>query len=238
MKNWLKFAPAASAVLGGLAALLRLWLNDCVDEKGLYFGGLLPRALLWVVTLTAAALITLVCLFMRGGKKYGSGFPASAFAGVGMGIGGVCIGVSSVAALLRGGDVLNMLAAAAGLVAAAALLLMGLSRYQGARPNMLLPGAVCVFLILRLLDGFRVWSPSPQAEEYLFMLLASVALMLASYQTAAFCYGRGSRKYQAMTHLAALFFCIGALPGCADPLFYLGAAAWMGTNVCALRRKA
>lgn len=237
MKKLFRYYPAAVAGMGALAALLRLWLNGTMDENGLFGHAFLPRFLLWIVTLVAAGGIGYGFFFMKSGKKYATAFPASPVAAGGMALGGICIGISSVASLLGAGDILGIVTAVLGLAATAILLLTAKMRYEGKKPDMLLPGVVDLYLIFKLLDGFRLWGSAPQIDWYLFRLLACIFLMLASYQWTAFCYGKGSRKYQALTSLAALYFCIGALPGSGDVLFFLGAAVWMGTNVCVIRRK-
>lgn len=237
MKRYLNYAPAFVAVMGIAAAAIRFWIVASADDRGLFSQAALPRLLLWLVTLITAAAVACVCLFMKNSRKYSASFPASTVGFAGLAAGGVCIGVSSVAGLLKGGELLSVLASVLGLAAAAALLLMASCRRQGVRPKMVLPGIVCVFLIVWLLKGFRSWTSMTQVDEYLFMQLASVCLMAAAFQDTAFCCGKGKRKLQALSHLAALFFCIGALPGCADPAAYLGGTLWMGTNVCVIWRR-
>lgn len=237
MKKYVKFTPIVIAVLGGVAALLRLWLNGTADENGLLSDIFAPRLCLWLVSLAAAGLTVVVAWPLKGGKKYAPSFPRSMFAAVGMGLSAVLFGICAVISLFGARDVLGILNGIIGLPAAAVLLLAARSRYVGEKPNAVLMGLVCVSMIFWLLDGFRSWGSMPQLDLYLFPLLASISLMLASYQDAAFCIGMGKRRWQALTHLAALYFCLGAIPGSANVLIYLGGAIWMGVSICSLRRK-
>lgn len=236
MKKWIPYLPGITALLGCGAAALRLWLNSTLDDQGLLADVMAPRVLLMMVTILAGAVVLLPCLPMAGGGKY-SLKAFSALPGViGMAIGAVLVGISSVASLLGAHEAMETLTAVLGMIATTALLLTVRARICREKVGLLLPGMVCAFLILHLLSGFRTWGGYPQVDRYLFQLLAGICLMLAQYQMAALCCDKGNQRLYTITHLGALYFCIGALPGSGDVLFYLGAAVWVGTNAV-IRRK-
>ena len=121
-----------------------------------------------------------------------------------------------------------------GILSTFAMVALAYGRYKGFRPNVLLHGIICVYLMLYLVSHYRLWSSNPQLQSYAFELLAIVFVMLACYQRAAFDAGKGNRQAYAFFTLIALYFCIAALPGCDNAVFFLGAAVWMYFTPCKL----
>ena len=89
-----------------------------------------------------------------------------------------------------------------------------------------------LMLMLTLVSNYQNWSALPQLQDYGFELLAIVFLMLATYQRAAFDVNYGNRRAYAFFSLGALFFSIAAIPGCNNPGFFIGCAAWMLATPC------
>ena len=58
-----------------------------------------------------------------------------------------------------------------------------------------------------------------------FLAQPPVSVMLSVYYCAAFDSKAGDRRAHALTHLAAVYFSISALPHCSDPLFFIAMAA-------------
>lgn len=168
-------------------------------------------------------------------SKYSFNFPASNYAALGIAVGALGILISSVAELLSGPNALTLFSCLLGLLAALALLFVAFCRKNGKRPSILFHGVVCLYMMFHLVAHYRLWSGFPQLQSYSFELLAIVFLMLSCYQRAAFDVGRGDRRSYAFFTLAALFFCISALPGCDNAAFFIGCAVWMFTTLCNLK---
>ena len=115
-----------------------------------------------------------------------------------------------------------------------ALLLCAVCRWRGAQPHFLFHGLVSIFWVLRLVSQYRVWSPMPQLQTYIFQLLASVFIMLSCYQRTAFDANQGSRRRHTITHLAATFFSCLSVIQCQDWFLYATCALWAITNLCRL----
>lgn len=230
----IKYLPAAVAVCGGVALLLRLELYlSAVDEKGL----LIPGHPLWVllVGLTAAVMVGIViCLWpLYGSLRYGDNFSASRWAALGSAIGGIAMMLAVALSQPQPGK-LYLAWKALGLLGGLCLMGAGYLRLQGRRPNFLLYGTVCVFWLLHLVSHYRAWSVEPQLPDYLFSLLASVALLMFSYYQTAFSVGSGKRRNMLAVGLAGAYFGIAAMYGSDTPLLYGGSALWALTNLCSL----
>lgn len=229
-----KYLPHFALVCGGLCAAVRWWLFTSVDSKGLLDAGHPGHWLSWVISLVTMAALALGTRNLRQAPKYSFNFPASLVSALGRWAAAAVILVSSVAALVSDADLLAKLTATLGLGSAIALGFLGWCRKTGKRPTMLLHSLICVYLMLQLVSMYRLWSANSQVQTYCFSLLSIVSVMLSVYYGAAFDTKTTSRRAHAMTHLAAVYFSVSALPHCADPLFFIAMAIWMVTDLCSL----
>ena len=228
--------PLITLVAGLLTMILRfILLAAGTDDKGLMPSGSFSDIFSWLL-----AVVTLIILLMgtrnlREANKFSFNFPADLVGAVGAVAAALGILITSVTELFAGGDALSIIGDGLGLLAVPALVLVALARYQGRRSSVLLHGAVCIYLMVHLVSHYRLWSSYPQIQSYGFELLSIVCLMLACYHRATFDVGEGNRRSYAFCALAAVFFSIATLPGCDSPLFFIGCAAWMVTNLCNLK---
>ena len=214
---------------GGLiAALLRLWMRSMADEKGLLPRNTLPSILLVLVSLGVMGVWVYFCLRKRGKKGYRANFPASPSGALGC----LCAAVGIALILTPGHGALGILALISGILSILALLLLAYHRYQGTQPTVLLHSALCIYFVFRLLNLYRVWCASPQVDNYAFPLLASVCVLLACFGDAAFTINSGRIRSHTFLHLAAVFFCLAALPGSDAAWTYLALGAYMATDLC------
>lgn len=229
-----KYLPFWAAALGGLALLLRLGFSLLGrDDKGLLMSGHPLNILVWGCTAAAALLVFLSVWPLDGSCRYGDNFSPSTPAAIGAFAlaGGIAVSVISGWNFYSR---LELIRGICGLVAIPALILAALIRWQGKRPNFLFHAVVCVYLTLFAVSHYPVWSSRPQLQDYIFSTAASLLLALFAYYQTAFDVGMGKRRMQLGSGLLAAFFCLAAVAGGEDVLFYLGGAAWTLTNLCSL----
>ena len=238
MKRFLKMKYLPLAVLGSsiITYLLRtlLWASGIASNDGLLPTGSWPDVLSWIMVGLTLAFLGFCTGFLRGNNKYAGNFPASLPAALGMVLAAASICVTALVELTTGADSVGTASSLFGILSTFAMIALAYGRYKGFRPNMLLHSIVCVYLMLYLVSHYRLWSSAPQLQSYAFELLAIVFVMLACYQRAAFDAGKGNRQSYTFFTLAALYFCIAALPGCDNPVFFLGTATWMFFTPCKL----
>ena len=238
MNRYLKstYLPLITLGAGLLTMLLRfILLATGEDDKGLLVNGSFADIFSWLLAVATLVVIFLGTRDLREASKFSFNFPASLPGAVGTLAAALGILITSVSELFAGTDALGIAGSVLGMLAAPALVLVALSRYQGQRPSVLLHGVVCVYLMLHLVSHYRLWSAYPQIQSYGFELLSIVCLMLACYHRATFDVGEGNRRSYAFCALASVFFSVATLPGCDSPLFFLGCAVWMVTNLCNLK---
>ena len=239
MKRFLKitYLPLAVLACGVVTALLRalLWISAGGDNSSsLLPAGTLPDVLSWILVAGTIALIAVSTKKIRNNKKFSHNFTANPIAAISMALAAAGFLFTSIADLSANADSITTAATVMGFVAAAALLLLAYFRFKGMRPSMLLHSVVCLYLMLFLVSHYRLWSAAPQLQTYTFDLMAIVFVMLACYHRAAFDMNQGSRRAYTFFTLAALFFCIATIPGCDNPAFFIGCAAWMFCTPCKL----
>lgn len=228
--------PIATLSAGVLAMLMRFWLFGLgTDDRGLLPASTFPDATSWIL----AGIVMVMLLFgthsLREATKYRFNFPASVPSTIGTALGALGIFITCFAELLSGAERLGVFSAVLGLFATASLAFLAYCRKSGKKPLFLFHSFVCIYLMFHLISHYRIWSAYPQLQTYAFELLAIVFLMLSCYQRAAFDAGRGNRKAYAFSTLAALFFCLAAIPGSATPVFYICCGPWMFTTLCSLK---
>lgn len=179
----------------------------------------------------AAIIVLLWPLF--GSLRYSDNFGPSKAAAIGSAVGaaGILLGVLTAQPQP---DRLFTLWRAMGLISAPCLVLAGFARLKGKQPFFMLHGAVCVFWLVHLVYHYRGWSIEPQLQDYLFSLMASVALLMFSYYQTAFDVNSGKRRNMLAVGLAGAYFGIAALSGTEAPLVYGGCAIWALTDLCSL----
>lgn len=229
------FLPWFILASGIMGFLLRFWLlSDGFDEKGLLTAGHPAELLLWLLTALTLILLTIGCLPLVQADKYSFNFPASAMGAAGEILAAMGLLAVSVLSFDSNLDAFSMAAFCVGLLCVPVLVLCAWCRLKGCQPPFFLHGFICVFWMLRLIVQYRIWSPDPQLQDYCFQLLATVFLMLSSYQRTVFDADCGDRRMYAIFHLAALFFCCLSIPGCQDWPLYLSCGVGAATNLCNL----
>lgn len=115
----------------------------------------------------------------------------------------------------------------------AALSLCGIAfcRFAGRRPFFLLHGVVCLYLALRMISLYRIWSSDPQLIDYGFYLGAYIAAILTAYQFAAIDADCGNHRKLWFWSLVSVYLCGVSLSGNQEPLFLLLCMIWILTNL-------
>ncbi len=229
-RGWL---PVTAAILSLAGFALRTGLYAvAVDVKGLLIPSHPLELALWAVTAIGAAAILAPLRKLGGPGDYSSNFGPSAAAGIGHILLGCCILATVLTRELPG--TLGMVWKALGFLAAPALVWGGICRRQGKKPFFLIHGAACIFLLLQMVGQYPVWSGNPQLQDYVFELLAAVAMTLFLYHCAAFEAGTGSRRMHLAAGLLTVLLSGPALSGTGFSALYLGSAIFTATNLCAL----
>lgn len=237
MKRFLKPAILPFFTLGAsvIGVALRLWLMlGGTDEKGLFLAGHPAQILLWVLTALVLALLFLLTGSLSKAPKYSYNYPPSVVGAVGAGAAALGVLLTSIRELSAGGDLLAGICAGMGLLCTTLLAVIALARWKGYRFNVLLHGAVCVYAMLHLVCKYRVWSSEPQLLSYCFSLFCLAALAVSVFCRAGFDADSGSRRSLVISHLAAVFFGLVAIPGNPDWIFYFTVSLWMLTDLCNL----
>lgn len=236
MKKFLKPATLPWFVLltGGIGIALRFWLLSSMDANGLLKAGHPAGILLWVLTAITAAVVIYGCLPLLEANKYTYNFPSTPIGALGEGILALGVLFTGIFTLLDSPDTLSIATAVVGFLSVPMLLLCAFYRWKGVKPSFLLHGFACIFWVLRLISLYRIWSPEPQLQRYIFPLLSNIFVMLAFYQRTSFDANIGKRRTHAITHLAAAFFCCLSLAGSEDWYLYGVGALWAITDLCRL----
>ena len=237
MKKFLKpaYLPWFVLIAGSIGIALRFWLLATgFDNKNLLISGHPADALLWVLTAITMAVIVIGCLPVVEANKYSFNFPKTPVGAIGEGVLALGILITNILTLTKPLDTLFIITLVVGFLSIPALILCGLFRWKGKKPVFFFHGLVSIYWVLRLISLYRIWSPEPQLQNYIFQLFAHVLIMISCYQRTAFDADQGNRKWHAITHLAAAFFCCLSMPGSGDWLLYGTGAAWAFTNLCRL----
>ena len=230
-----KQLPLLIPILGGLGLLLRLWLLSTADDKGLLKNWHISGILLLLLSLGVLVLLFLTAPALGSGKlRYQRLFPASQQGAIGCLAGAVSLLLEAIGLLKADFSTMNLICGICGVLAAVSLVLLSHYRLNGRRPTLLLRSVVCLFLLLRMVAHYHVWSAQPQLPLYICQLLASVCLALACFHRTTFDLGHGNRPLFVLLNLAAVYVCCLSIAS-ADWLFYLCCGFWMYTELCTLR---
>ena len=204
------------------------------EDSGLLPLGTLPDLVSWLLIAVTMGLLFIGARPIEGGVKYSRKFRKALFATIAMGVAAVSFCITSLLELLSASDTVGYISALFGFLAAASLGYLAWGRLKDKQPNMIFHGIVCLYLMLHLVSHYRLWSSCPQLQSYAFELLAIVFVMLACYHRAAADAGQGVCRAHTFFSLASVYFCISALPGCDNAIFFLGCALWMFFTPCRL----
>ena len=228
----LRPAMLKRVVLGGGAAafgLYRLLYATGIDGRGLLKSGHFAWVLLCILSIAAGAVIYTGASQLRGGDiKFRRSVPAA-----------VCCILAAVSTLFTGlSNLWNgyLIYALPAFLAVFGFAAVALCRLQGRRPNFLMHAVICVHFMLQLLKAYQINSYHPQVQDYLFHLLACIALAVTAYQLAAADLGRGSRRWLWTAGLAATYLCALSL-GSSDTGLFLTGGAWAFTALMVPMRK-
>ena len=230
-----KWIPGLAVAAGIVGYCLRLWLLATgIDEKGLLrteHPANLGSYLLTVLVLGSIVL----CLWRCPGKlPYRGLFPSSKFSALGCCVAAAGIVFTVFEELNQASDIVSWTCAGFGIIAVMSLGVLGMHRLKGTRPNPVLHGAVTLYLMLHLVCQYRNWNAETQLSVHFFQLMASVFLMLSTYQLTALDTGMDALKPYLFFRYTTAFLCLLAMRAQA-PVFYLSMALWVVLSGCDFR---
>lgn len=238
MKKYLHptFLPLLVPLAAVLGMALRLWtMGGGPDAAGLYPRQPLPWILLWLVTALTVACIYVLTRGLKNPGRYCDNYPASILGAAGCAAGGAGILYCAITALTAANLLLTTLSGWLGIVAGVCLVGTAVVRFKGTKPPFVLHLVPCLYFALRIFDCCRHWSNITQSGMFIFQFLASVCVMLATYQMCCFDVNLGNRRSSLLWSLSGVYFCALALPVGEDLWFYGGMMLWLMTNLCAVR---
>lgn len=219
-------------VLGAVGFALRKALYATgIDEKGLLDPGHWAYAGLWILTVLTAGLILLLTRGIAASGRYEVCFPASPAGAAGCIAAAAAFAVSAFQDWGYGLNALDAAVFALGIAAAAAMTALAVCRLRGKTPSVLLHGTICLYLALRMIHQYRCWSSDPQLMDYCFYMAAFVALMLSSYQFAAWDAGIGNCRSLWLLGLSAIYLCCLSLIGPQGELYMGLCGLWILLNL-------
>lgn len=221
---------------GALGLALRFWLFSGIDGKGLLPAGHPADSSLYILTALTLGILFLATreLTPRSVNKRIL-CPITGCAYVLGGLGLIFDGLlhfSSVNVRLAG------VAMVSGILGGIVMLCMAVLHFMGKKPAFWMHVILTVVLMLDTVAQCQVWGSEPQLQAYFFPLLASIFLILSSYQAATLAAGQGKPKLLAFFSQSALFFCCVSL-NTAQWRLYLGMLFWAAVQFypCILSEK-
>lgn len=251
-----KTIPFLVIICSVIGLALRLWtIGDGADAFGLYAPKPLAWTVLWVFTAVVVAMIVFANWPLKKTGSYEENYPKSLFGMIGNVLAGIGVVLYSLPTVigdtLPGGSFLfysvpwvditgqpgipDLITGIGGLAAGGILIVLGVFRFLGKKPNFLLHGVLCLYFALRLFNRCRFWSDEPQVGVIVLPFLASLTLMLASYQRTCFDVDLGNRRSSLLWSLLGVYLCVLALPSMEEIFFYGGCALWLLSDLCSLR---
>lgn len=221
---------------GGLGGVLWALMEQfCRDDRGLLIPWNWPGILLTVMSVGICGIIVYLTRPLAGSNRYSENFPAS--------LPGAISHFTLAAGILwmlfmnpsDHRDVLSILHGALGILSLPCLILAGISRWKGKRPNFLFHGLLCAFFAIHMAEQYRQWSSNPQTADYLCQLLACAGLTLTAYHRAAFDVGMGNRVRHLTVGLIAAYFSLASCFVEGMGLSYLAFGFWSAADLCAIQ---
>lgn len=237
MKMQLKstLLPALMLGCGGVGLALRALLYATgEDSKGLLPNWHICTILIWLLTAAVAAVLLLKLRSQDGSNRYRDNFSASKAGAAGAFAAAAGIGITVVSELDAVRDTISTLWMILGLLSVICLILTGICRLNGKRPQFFYHGILCCFFALNLAIQYRLSNNNPQIQDYVFQILSCITLMLTAYHHTAFDAGLGKRRGLILTSLLSAYLCCLCLYGSSHKLFYLTCGAWALLNTCSL----
>lgn len=220
-----KLLPLAALVMG-LACQIGRWTlyRTAVDATGLLTAGTPLEWGSYALSVLAIGLFAAAA----GKLREPDAFASPTFAALGQLIGGLGLGWT---ALRYPGEMPGLLGIAwkiLGIISAICLILSAFQSFQKKTPHFLALLAPCLFWLVHLIDNYRGWSGQPQLQSYLFALLATMAMALFTYYTAAEAAQMGKPRLRVFAGLSAGYLCLAAmLPGPEkNQLLFFTSALW------------
>ena len=231
--NLLKNMILGAGILG---FVLRIALYTTgFDGRGLLIQGHWASVSVWILTATVAVAILIFTRKLEDPADYSVAHPVSFSGAAGAFAAALGIGITTMRDFAAFSSRLHLIVWVLGLCATASLVLIGICRLQGSKPNFLFHVAVCIYFALRMVSQYQYWSADPQLLDYCFYLCAYVALMLTSYHHAAFDAGIGTHRSLWRLSLASVYLCCLSLNGSLDTLMLLCCGIWAFTNMSHLQ---
>ena len=229
--------PVLMLILGAAAFALRSALYAvAVDVKGLLLRGHPLEIGLTALTVAAMLLAALVAW-----KEEKSGFDAKPLGNCLAALGNAAAGAGILATVLTAESLAAGYLASAwqilGYAAPACLLLAGITRMLGKRPFFLLYVAACLFFLVHIVTRYQLWSANPQMQDYVFALLAAMALMFFGFYEASQEAGCGNYRMKLGMGLAAIYLCLAELARSSCPALYLGGILWVLTELVTVQKR-
>ena len=228
----LRPAMLKRVVLGGGAVafgLYRLLYATGIDGRGLLKSGHFAWVLLCILSVAMGVVIFASASQFRGGDiRFRKSLPAA-----------VCCGLALISTVFTGLSDLwggYLIYAVPAFLAACGFAAVTLCRLRGRKPNFGMHSLICIHFTLQLLKLYQANSFHPQVQDYLFQVLACVALATTAYQLAAADLSRGSRRWLWTAGLAAVYLCALSLGSSSTGLFLTG-GAWALTSLIIPVRK-
>ena len=225
--NYMKLLTGAAGILG--LSLRAVLYAVGTDQKGLLIEGHWASSGVWLLTAAIALILFLWCRQLTGSRNYQKAFPSSLFCAAGAALAGIGFVLSPTAQAPS--PTFANIELVLRFVSAASLIWISYCRFRGEKPFFLLHCAVCLYLALRLVCQYRLWSSDPQIQNYAFYLGAHVALMITAYQFAAFDAGAGNHKKLWAAGLSAIYLSTVSLARSDEPFFLICCIVWIWTNL-------
>ena len=219
----LKYTILAAGVLG--LVLRTILYATGIDGRGLLEAGHWADIALWILTGGALAVLFFGTRPIASAVSQDD-LPASPLRGIGAFAAAVGIGITTISEFATFSSRLMLISWLLGLCSAVSMALAGVAYLRGRKPHCLLHAVLCVYFALRMLSRYRMWSATPQLQDYCFYLVAYASLMLTAYHRAAFGAGMGSLRSLWFFSLGTVYLCCLSLKGAADYVLLLGCGIW------------
>ena len=226
--------PVFSILAGVVAMLLRFWqLAVGVDEKGLLISGHASVYMIFGLLIFSVVIMVLLCRKMP--TTWTSGFTGSVWAGSCAFVSAMGLLAADIIEFIHGNDMIVTVNFLLGILAAGALVWMGLCRLSGVKAGIISHSLLSIYFMLHLIVQYRLWSAEPQLLVYCFPLLASVCLMLSCYHRAELSItGKRVRRFLFLNQLSLLLCCMSLGESL---LFYGSMALWTASDLFFAQRK-